>query len=224
MEDKQENRQIAKTITNDNAKKERRAAFAIEVREAKQENEKPSIAGYASVFDSPTELFPGLREQVSKGAFTQTLKDDDIRALFNHNPDYVLGRNRAGTLELGEDTYGLWFRATPPDTQWSRDLLDSVRRGDIDQCSFGFMVNEEDWKFNNDNGDALRTLEDVSLFDVSVVTYPAYQDTTASVRQKRDDLIAEQERALEEAKQKQIENKNRKYKLMLKEREIGING
>lgn len=221
MEDNKENRQ---TITNDNAKKERRAAFAIEVREAKQENDKPSIAGYASVFDSPTELFQGLREQVAKGAFTQTLKNDDIRALFNHNPDYVLGRNKVGTLELGEDIHGLWFRATPPDTQWARDLLDSVRRGDIDQCSFGFMVNEEDWKFNDDNDDALRTLKDVSLFDVSVVTYPAYQDTTASVRQKRDDLIVEQERALEEARQKQIENKNRKYKLMLKEREIGING
>jgi HK97 family phage prohead protease len=143
------------------------------------ESETPALEGYAALFDTLSEELWGFRERIAKGAFAKTIKADDIRFLFNHNADHVLGRNRAKTLSLNEDDQGLKFRVAPG-TQFAGDLAESVKRGDIDQCSFGFYVVTDNWK--KENGVIVRTLEEVELFDVSLVTYPAYKDTTASVR------------------------------------------
>lgn len=145
--------------------------------------EKRYIEGHAAVFDSWSETLGGIfpfKEKVRKGAFSQTIKKDDIRALFNHDPNYVLGRNKAGTLELKEDETGLYVRIIPPDTQAARDLITSIERGDINQMSFGFTVEEEKW--DTVDGVDVRELRRVRLFDVSPVTFPAYPSTDVGVR------------------------------------------
>ena len=145
--------------------------------------EKRYIEGHAAVFDSWSETLGGIfpfKEKVRKGAFSQTIEKDDIRALFNHDPNYVLGRNKAGTLELKEDETGLYVRIIPPDTQAARDLITSIERGDINQMSFGFMVEEEKW--DTVDGVDVRELRRVRLFDVSPVTFPAYPSTDVGVR------------------------------------------
>lgn len=139
------------------------------------------MVGHAAVFDKPTRIWD-FNEVVRKGAFLETLADD-VRALFNHDPNWVLGRTIPQTLQLAEDDKGLEVRITPPDNQWANDLLVSVKRGDISQMSFAFEIKEENWIFN-DNELPLRELRKVKLYDVSIVTYPAYEETDISVRKK----------------------------------------
>ena len=166
------------------------------------------IEGHAAVFDSWSETLGGIfpfKEIVRKGAFAESIGRDDIRALFNHDPNYVLGRNRAGTLELVEDDVGLRVRISPPDTSWAKDLQTSIRRGDISQMSIGFVVEDDEW--STTNGTDTRELKRVKLFDVSPVTFPAYTATDVGVRamQEYDGYKAEQrsrEKAAEDAAQK----------------------
>jgi HK97 family phage prohead protease len=168
-------------LTVDN-KIERRSVTMKELRiDTGQDNRQ--IIGYASVFDSWSEELGGIfpfREKVLPGAFADTIVHDDIRALFNHDPNYVLGRNKSGTLELAEDGKGLLVKITPPETQWANDLLVSIERGDITQMSFGFIVLEEIWQ--ESGGADIRELLKVKLFDVSPVTFPAYSQTECNIR------------------------------------------
>ena len=167
------------------------------------ESTEPAIDGYASVFDSWSEELGGnqpFRERVVKGAFEETIQNDDIRALFNHDPNYVLGRNKAGTLTLEEDDKGLHVRITPPDTQWAKDLLVSIKRGDITEMSFGFTVILDRWNYE-DNTD-VRELLKVKLYDVSPVTFPAYTQTECGIRSAYDNHQKEVVKAKELAKQK----------------------
>lgn len=159
----------------------RTVAFdALEVR-AGSDNEPPMIMGHAAVFNDAAQIMPGFREQIKPGAFTDAIQQDDVRALFNHDPNFVLGRNKAGTLRMTEDKKGLAIEVDPPDTQFARDLMVSMKRGDITQMSFGFRVVDETWDEDKD-GNVTRTLNKVSLFDVSPVTYPAYVNTDVAVR------------------------------------------
>jgi len=145
-----------------------------------------SLAGYAAVFNQLSEDLGGFREMVRPGAFKRCLDSGpDVRCLFNHNSSVVLGRTKAGTLSLAEDDQGLSFYCDMPETQAARDLMQSVGRGDIDQCSFGFIVNQDNWSEGTDSAGrltVLRELLDVELFDVSPVTYPAYPQTSVSAR------------------------------------------
>ena len=152
----------------------------------------PMIAGHAAVFDSPSEEMYGFVETIAPGAFAKTLKDADVRALFNHDPSLILGRSTAGTLRLAEDKTGLAIEIDPPDTQVARDLLVSMERGDVTQMSFGFRTVIDQWEFKDGAEPDLRTLIEVELFDVSPVTFPAYPDTDVAVRSHQD---AKDERA-----------------------------
>ncbi len=145
------------------------------------EDGQPKIEGHAAVFGQLSEMLWGFKEQIARGAFKKTIQEADIRALFNHDPNYVLGRNKADTLTLSEDRHGLATQMLPPDTQWARDLMVSMRRGDINQQSFGFQVVKDRWD-DLDQPVPTRTLLEVKLFDVSVVTFPAYPQTDAAVR------------------------------------------
>lgn len=158
-------------------------ALQIETRAGKDGKETPVIRGHAAVFNQLSEDLGGFREQIAPGAFTEAIKTDDVRALWNHNPDFVLARNMSGTLQLSEDTRGLAIEIDPPDTQWARDLLVSIKRGDVNQMSFGFSVrpNGQNWA-KDDTGTVVRTLTRVRLFDVSPVTYPAYPQTDVAAR------------------------------------------
>jgi len=147
------------------------------------------IEGHAAVFDSWSETLGGMfpfKERVAKGAFKDSIKHDDIRALFNHDPNYVLGRNKAGTLELLEDEVGLKVKITPPDTSWAKDIVTSIRRGDISQMSIGFIVEKDKW--STEDGIDTREIRKVKLFDVSPVTFPAYTQTDVGVRAMEDYL------------------------------------
>lgn len=177
----------------------------------------PAIEGYASVFDSWSEELGGnspFREKVVKGAFEETIQIDDIRALFNHDPNYVLGRNKAGTLTLEEDEKGLKVRIVPPDTQWAKDLLVSIKRGDITQMSFGFTVILDRWSYE-DNID-VRELLKVKLFDVSPVTFPAYAQTECGVRSMFDIMKNHQSEVAKskETNKRKLEMQKQKLKFM----------
>ena len=140
-----------------------------------------TLEGYAAVFNSRSENLGGFTEMIAPGAFTQTLKArNDIKLLWNHDTSSVLGSTRAGTLQLREDDKGLRVMAELPDTNLGRDIAYLVKRGDIDSFSFGFSVMEDSW---NSAGNE-RTLESVRLFEVSLVSFPAYSATagTAVVR------------------------------------------
>jgi len=141
------------------------------------------MRGHAAVFNQLSEDLGGFREQIIPGAFKEAIEADDVRALFNHDPNFVLGRNRAGTLVMAEDARGLSVEITPPDTQFARDLAVSMERGDISQMSFAFRIkpNGEDWA-KNDDGIWIRSVKRVRLYDVSPVTYPAYVQTDIAVR------------------------------------------
>jgi hypothetical protein len=144
----------------------------------------PMIRGYAAVFNEWADIIPGmLRERIAPGAFRKTIREADVRALVNHDPNYVLGRNRAGTLHLREDNHGLAVEIEPPDAQWARDLVVSMKRGDISQMSFGFRPVKWTEESADDPGKPLDvTLQEARLFDVSVVTFPAYPQTEAWAR------------------------------------------
>lgn len=151
--------------------------------ETRAEGNDPCIIGHAAVFDQLSENLGGFREMVKPGAFSESIEQDDVRALINHNTDLIIGRNRANTLTLAEDEQGLAIEIIPPDTQAGRDLMTSMERGDITQMSFGFRVRAGGQEWGEDEeGNIIRTLTDIKLFEVSPVTFPAYTQTDAAVR------------------------------------------
>lgn len=149
--------------------------------ETKADSDMPVIRGHAAVFDIISEMAGWYRERVARGAFTDSIKQDDIRALWNHDSNFVLGRNKVGTLKLSEDNRGLAVEIHPPDTSISRDFIELIRRGDVSQMSFGFEVLKQSWEVEKDELD-LRTIEKVKLWEVSPVTFPFYEDTDISVK------------------------------------------
>ncbi len=162
-------------------KKEKRVFNITQLNTRTDSNEQPaSIEGYAAVFNSKTKICDYFEEIIEPGAFSKTLSENgDVRALFNHNWDNVLGRTKSGTLSLVEDDKGLNFSVILPNTTIARDLSESMARGDINQCSFGFYVTGESWDYSVEP--ALRTITEVELFEISVVSIPAYDDTEASL-------------------------------------------
>lgn len=142
------------------------------------------IEGYFSVFNSPYELWEGATEIIKPGAFSNCLSQD-VRALINHDSTLVLGRTRAGTLTLKQDERGLWgsVKINREDGD-AMNLYARVQRGDVDQCSFGFNIKRE--TFVDLGGDQYRwEIEEVDpLYEVSVCTFPAYQETGVAARQK----------------------------------------
>jgi len=152
------------------------------------------IEGYFAVFGRQTELWQGAFEEIAVGAFDKTL-GNDIRALINHDTTLVLGRNKSGTLELKADTHGLWglVKINPADSD-AVNLYERVKRGDVDQCSFGFNISKEetDWR---DDGTVKWTIQEVDLHEVSVCTFPAYEETGVQARQ--DEVAQHRERQLD---------------------------
>lgn len=175
---------------------ERRALTTpLEVRAA---DEGRTITGYAAIFNSETDIGGYFREQIAPGAFSPSLSGD-VRALFDHDSAHVLGRTKSGTLRLREDDKGLAVEIDLPNTQTARDLTASLERGDIDGMSFGFRVTKQEWDETQDP--PLRTIREVELSEVSVVTFPAYADTEIALR-SLEDAKAERDKAREESTRK----------------------
>lgn len=166
----------------------------------------PIIEGYFAVFGSDYNIAPGMSESVDPGAFDNTL-GNDIRALVNHDTTLVLGRTKSNTLELKTDTHGLFgtIRINTKDSD-AMNLYERVSRGDVDGCSFGFDIRDEDTEFA-ENGDVHWTIKDVDLFEVSCCTFPAYEETNISARTKqREDLEERKAKAWREKMTERIEN------------------
>ena len=166
--------------------------------ETREDGEKLFIEGYFAVFNSNYEIAPGMSESIAPGAFDNTLSGD-IRALINHDTTLVLGRTKARTLELRTDSHGLWgkIEINPKDLD-AMNLYERVKRGDVDQCSFGFDILSEETDFRDD-GSVHWTITEVELFEVSPCTFPAYEETNISARAKeRDDLLKRKNEAWKE--------------------------
>jgi len=166
---------------------------SVELRAAAETEKAPVVRGYAAKFNSESENLGNdnyqFREILLPGAFDDVL-DDDVRALFNHESSAILARSKGGegSLRIGVDEVGLWYEFEAPDTQVGRDLVTSLRRGDVDQSSFSFTVSSDGQKWVETKvGDGptrvTRTISKIKrLFDVSPVTYPAYPDATVALR------------------------------------------
>jgi HK97 family phage prohead protease len=156
----------------------------VEVRHFKPQvravgNGPKAIIGRPIVFNSLSEDLGGFRELVQPGAITYS---DDLRADFDHDSKYILGTRSKGTLSISEDAAGVCMEANPPDTQWARDLAVSIERGDIEHGSFAFRVLPGGQKWSEQNGETIRTLTNILVSRVSVVSDPAYTATSLQVR------------------------------------------
>jgi len=173
----------------------------------REDGEEKRIEGYFAVFNSTYQIAPDMSESIAVGAFTGAL-GDDIRALIDHNTMYVLGRNTAGTLELHEDQRGLWGSILiNPNDQDAMNLWHRVERGDVNQCSFGFDILEEETDFLGD-GSVHWTIKRVKLYEVSVCTFPAYAETSVQARK--------------EDKAQLIQRRNEKWREEQRERLKGV--
>lgn len=155
-----------------------------------------TLRGHAAVFNKLSDDLGGFRELLEPGAFRAALrKQPDVRLLFNHDPNFVLARTASGSLELREDTEGLHvFARVDRRISWVEDLRTSMLRGDVDQMSFAFNIGEDGDDWATADGDVIRTIrqDGVSdLFDVSVVVYPAYPQTSVNMRSLLDQAIEE---------------------------------
>jgi uncharacterized protein len=161
-----------------------------------QTPEERIVEGYFALYESETELFEGSYEIITKGAFDKTLTKD-VRALWNHNTQYVLGRSKNGSLQLRADDKGLYATINLPNTQYANDLYELVTRGDIDQASFGFNIIDEDLEELASGGYRWR-INEIDLHEISVVTFPAYENTTVQAREKQIEQL--QQRKIQEQK------------------------
>tara|TARA_R110000744_G_scaffold260367_1_gene375332 strand:+ start:70 stop:1116 length:1047 start_codon:yes stop_codon:yes gene_type:complete len=169
---------------NDPMPIERRTATeGVELRE---DGDTLTAVGYAATFNRLSQNLGGFVERVAPGAFTKTVQEADVRALFNHEPDHLLGRSTTGTLRMSEDAHGLRYEIDLPPTTLGRDVAALLRRGDISGSSFGFRTIGDGWSETED-GYPLRTLTEVALRDVGPVTFPAYSSTEASLRSLADE-------------------------------------
>ena len=155
--------------------------FKLEDVEVREHEDGHLVVGYGAVFNSESNNLGGFTEFISRDAF-EGREEDDVRFLLNHDPNFIMGRTTSGTLKLRVDEKGLRYEVAIPDTTAGRDLLISLKRGDITQSSFAFTVEKDSWS-QSETGAAVRTIEKVSrLFDVSAVTYPAYPNASVGLR------------------------------------------
>ena len=158
----------------------------------REDGEELTIEGYFAVFNSNYDIAPGMSESVAPGAFSETLAGD-VRALVNHDTTLVLGRTTAHTLELREDSHGLWGKiAINPKDGDAMNLYERVKRGDVNQCSFGFDILDEESTISDD-GDIHWTIKKVELYEVSCCTFPAYESTNITARSAERDRIKERQ-------------------------------
>lgn len=167
-----------------------RRFFATEF-ETRAAGDTLTIEGYALKFNKPSQNLGGFREDIAPGATTKTIQEADIRGLVNHDPTLVLGRNKSGTMDVSEDGTGVFYRIQADLRQsYTKDLAIAMERGDVTQSSFGFRTIKDDWGIDEDDFPR-RTLKEISLLDVSPVTYPAYLDSTSGLGSRALQMLAE---------------------------------
>jgi len=173
--------------------------FDVQDLELRMDGDKPTVVGYGAVFNSESNDLGGFREYIAPGAFDGRL-EDDVRFLVNHDANLILARTTNGTLRLSVDEKGLRYEADMPNTSTARDLMELLKNGTISQSSFAFTVEEDSWEVKD--GMNIRTIDKVSrLYDVSSVTYPAYDAASSSValRSMKEWQEKEEAKKLEES-------------------------
>lgn len=183
--------------------RESRFGTGLEIREEKQDGSIGTITGYAAVFNQPSQDLGGFVETIRAGAFGKSLsRGDDIRALVGHDTALIIGRRSAKTLEIGEDEKGLWVRIHMPDTTLGRDTLTSVKRRDLTGQSFAFETVEDQWTKETKESVSLwkRELIEANLFEISIVSFPAYEQTSADARSVGKTLLEEAAKRFGEVK------------------------
>lgn len=182
----------------------RQLRAAITEFQTRQDGEAPHLSGYFAVFDSVYDIGYGMSESIAPGAFSKTLSGD-IRALTNHDSTLVLGRTGAGTMTLREDNHGLWadVEINPNDSD-AMNTYARVQRGDVSQCSIGFRIISEETDFRDD-GSVHWTIKEIELYEVSVCTFPAYEETNVSARaRERDEIRSRQTAAWKESMKERL--------------------
>jgi len=186
----------------------RKSSIVKEQREFRMENAEQNgntVRGYAAVYNSDSEWMGGFYEQIEAGAFDNVM-NDDVRAYFNHDENLLLGRVSSGTLRIGTDARGLFYEVDLPNTTYANDLAELMKRGDVNQSSFAFLIEKDRWEQRD--GVTYRIIEKVSrLLDVSPVAQPAYPSATSELK-KRDlesETKAEVETASEDQKSESVE-------------------
>lgn len=174
--------------------------------ETREVEEGKFLEGYFVVFNKETELFEGAYEEIDPLAFNKTL-DNDIRALINHDTTLVLGRNKSDTLKLKADEKGLWGRVeiNKNDTD-AMNIYQRVKRGDVSGNSFGFNILNEETDYRED-GTVKWTIKEIDLHEVSITTFPAYEDTSIQARSNQ----------VEQYRQRQLDIKKDKLKERIKD-------
>ena len=179
----------------------------------REDDDQYIIEGYFAVFDSIYNIAPGMSESIALGAF-QSSMGQDVRALVNHDTTFVVGRTTAKTLELREDDHGLYgVISVNPNDRSAMDAFERVKRGDVSQCSWGGNIRSEDTDVRED-GSVHWTLRDVDLWEVSICTFPAYEETAISARAAQVDEI----------KKRQTQAWREKLMMRLKGEEDGSEG
>lgn len=169
----------------------------------REDGDELTIEGYFAVFNSVYQITSSLSESIAPGAFTEAL-GGDVRALVNHDTTLVLGRNTANTLELREDSHGLWGRVRiNPNDSAAVDSYERIKRGDVDGCSIGFDIAEEETEYRDD-GSIHWTIKKVNpLYEVSVCTFPAYEQTNVQAREEQVATLKKREREAWQAHMKE---------------------
>lgn len=204
---------------------ERRMLAVEELRAEPGEDGKPTkIVGRAAVFNKLSDPIGGawgggFREKIAPGAFSESIASDDVLALFNHNPDIVLGSSHAGTLRLKESRGGLDIEIDPPDTTAARDLMTSIERRDVKRMSFGFITQKDAWEFKDGKQPDERTLVKVKVMDISPVAFAQYPQTKVDVRAAFESRDARQsELAVERGAEAKLACEIRRRQLELADR------
>lgn len=206
-------------------------ARAVQVDGSEQDGNPPlpNIAGYASVFwnNEPTTqymLYDDLAERIMPGCFDRAIREDDVRALFNHDANMLLGRNTAGTLKLSIDKTGLAYEIEANDkTTVARDVAGMLERGDLSGSSFSFIPTDVSWR--EQDGLVVREINGCRLFDVGPVTFPAYEATTSGLRsaqQAREGELAEVRKEMEAWRRGQLGHRLAYYRRLVRMHELGI--
>jgi len=170
------------TLKHEAPKDERRFRRA-EIRLAGDAGKPGVIAGHALVYDQVSEELGYFHEVIRPGAVTESLRTADVRCLFNHDANLILGRTKSKTLRLFDEARGLRYECDLPETRCALDLAASIGRGDVDQCSFGFRTMEDRWTYYDGDKPPLRELLKIEIYDVSPVTFPVYTGTDVGVRE-----------------------------------------
>jgi len=205
---------------------EKRYFQATDLR-AETDGESRKVSGYAAVFEQLSQPIFNFVEKIRAGAFADSIKNGDIRALWSHNSDLVLGRTTAKTLNLREDNHGLYFELSLPDTQTGRDAYTSIKRGDVTGMSFGFSVDGEEWLKGKDGQPHVRTLTKINLFEISPTAFPAYEQTSVQARDITEIVKEQEKKWAEEQKVEQEKQPNDaldKKKLALRILETELKG